>query len=128
MINRAPWISYVIITVLAAIDALVSIILIYPNNFAPVGIQGFTVMIQHLLGISVGYLYVFVNAPMLIAAFFVLKKSYSLKNLSIVFAEELGNISAKVQVSGYKPGQKFDKAVFTCPVRDYKDAEIIDLR
>ena len=24
--------------------------------------------------------------------------------------------------------QKFDKAVFTCPVRDYKDAEIIDLR
>ncbi len=54
--------------------------------------------------------------------------TYSLKNLSIVFAEELGNISAKVQVTGYKPGQKFDKAVFTCPVRDYKDAEIIDLR
>lgn len=86
MINRAPWISYVIITFLAAIDALVSIILIYPNNFAPVGIQGFTVMIQHLLGISVGYLYVFVNAPMLIAAFFVLKKSYSFKNLSYILS------------------------------------------
>jgi len=55
-------------------------------------------------------------------------KTYVLKTISIVFAEELGNISATVLVNEYNPDQKFDKKVFTCPVKDYKDAEIIDLR
>ena len=79
-----PWSVYLIIAFLAAADALASIILIYPNDFAPVGIQGFTAMIQHLFGISVGYIYSFVNAPMLIIAFFVLSKSYSFKNLNYI--------------------------------------------
>ena len=55
-------------------------------------------------------------------------QTYIFKNISIVFAEELGNISAILQVTGYTPDQKFDKKTFTCPVKDYKDAEIIDLR
>jgi hypothetical protein len=55
-------------------------------------------------------------------------KTYVLKTISIVFAEELGNNSATVLVNEYNPDQKFDKKVFTCPVKDYKDAEIIDLR
>ncbi len=55
-------------------------------------------------------------------------KTYLLKTISINFAEELGNISATVLVNEYNPGQKFDKKEFTCPVKDYKDAEIIDLR
>ncbi|MBR5158827.1 MAG: hypothetical protein IKW84_04505 [Bacteroidaceae bacterium] len=50
------------------------------------------------------------------------------KTLSITFAEELGNISARILVTDYKAGQTFDKKTFTCPVSDYKDAEIIDLR
>ena len=84
ILNRCPWLSYVIMIFLAAADAFVSIALIYPNDFAPVGIQGFTAMIQHLLGISVGYIYIFVNAPMLIIAFFVLNRGYSFKNLSYI--------------------------------------------
>ena len=50
------------------------------------------------------------------------------KTLSISFAEELGNISARILVTDYKAGQSFDKKTFTCPVSDYKDAEIVDLR
>ena len=84
LLNKFPWLAYVMITFLAAADALTSIILIYPNDFAPVGIQGFTAMIQHLLGISVGYIYIFVNAPMLIIAFFALNRGYSFKNLSYI--------------------------------------------
>lgn len=82
--NNRSWISYVIIGVLAIVDALVSIAFIYPNDFAPVGIIGFSTMIQHIFGISVGYLYILVNAPMLVLAFFVLNKSYSLKNLCYI--------------------------------------------
>ena len=55
-------------------------------------------------------------------------KTLVFKTVNIVFAEELGNISVKVDVTGYTPGQTFDKKTFTCPVQDYKDAEIIDLR
>jgi len=50
------------------------------------------------------------------------------KSLQVEFDEELGNISASVEIKEYKPGQKFDKETFTCPVKDFKDAEIIDLR
>ena len=84
LLNQRPWLTYLTLAVLAAIDALVSIILIYPNEFAPVGIQGFTTMIQYLMGISVGYVYIFINAPMLIIAFFVLNKSYSFKNFCYI--------------------------------------------
>lgn len=86
LLQKRPWLSYVFIMLLAAADAYISIALIYPNDFAPVGIQGFTAMIQHLLGISVGYIYSFVNAPMLVLAFFVLSKSYSYKNLSYIIS------------------------------------------
>lgn len=55
-------------------------------------------------------------------------KTYALKTISIVFDEELGNISTKIKVTDYTPNQIFDKKTFTCPVSDYKNAEIIDLR
>ena len=55
-------------------------------------------------------------------------KTNVFKAISIVFAEELGNITATVLVNEYLPDQKFDKTTFTCPVKDFKDAEIIDLR
>ena len=55
-------------------------------------------------------------------------KTYVFKTIDIAFAQELGNISAKVLVADYTPGQTFDNKTFTCPVSDYKDADIIDLR
>lgn len=84
--RQAPWLSYFLISLLATVDAAVSIVLIYPNDFAPVGIQGFAVMIQHLFGISVGYLYILINAPMLLLAFFLLRKSYSYKSLTYILS------------------------------------------
>ena len=50
------------------------------------------------------------------------------KSMQIEFDQELGDISATVQITGYNANQKYDKSTFTCPVRDYKDAEIVDLR
>lgn len=54
--------------------------------------------------------------------------TYVFSTISIVFAEDLGGLTATVRVKSYKPGQQFDKKTFTCPVKEYKDAEIIDLR
>ena len=54
--------------------------------------------------------------------------TYVIRNIQVVFDRELGGISASAKVTGYESGQKFDKSTFTCPVKEYKDAEIIDLR
>ena len=85
-LKKHAWVSYLLLATLAALDALVSIVFLYPNDFAPVGLQGFTTMIQYLFGISVGYIYSLVNAPMLIIAFFVLSRGYSFKNLSYILS------------------------------------------
>ncbi|MBQ9112700.1 MAG: YitT family protein [Clostridia bacterium] len=82
--NKYPWLSYVIISLMATADALFSIAFVYPNNFAPAGIHGLTTMVQHMLGISTGYTFLIVNVPMLIIAFFVLNRGYSVKNLCYV--------------------------------------------
>lgn len=54
--------------------------------------------------------------------------TYAVKSIQVQFDQELGNITASAKVTEYKSGQKYDKSTFTCPVKDYKDAEIIDLR
>lgn len=54
--------------------------------------------------------------------------AYTIQTIQVEFDRELGNITASAKVTEYKPGQKFDKSTFTCPVKDYKDAEIVDLR
>lgn len=54
--------------------------------------------------------------------------TYAFKTIRIVFADELGNISANVKITGYNPGQTFDKKTFICPVSQYDDVEVIDLR
>lgn len=51
-----------------------------------------------------------------------------IKSMQVEFDQQLGNVSTSINVTEYKPDQKFDKQTFTCPVKDYKDAEIIDLR
>ena len=54
--------------------------------------------------------------------------AFTLRTISVIFAEELGNLTVTANVKSYNPGCKFDKKTFTCPVKDYKDADIIDLR
>lgn len=95
LISKYPWLAYLFICLVAVADAIVSIVLLYPNDFAPVGIQGFVTMIQHMLGISVGYLYLFVNAPLLILAFFILTKGYSFKNLSYILTFSVSTVVAQ---------------------------------
>ena len=86
LLNKHPWLSYVFLFLLATVDAVASLALIYPNDFAPVGIQGFAVMIQEICNFSVGYTFFLVNAPMLLIAFFVLSRSYSYKNLCYILS------------------------------------------
>lgn len=55
-------------------------------------------------------------------------KTNIIRSAEILFSQELGGISVSAKVREYLPGQFFDKSTFICPIKDYKDADIIDLR
>lgn len=84
--NKFPPLTYILISLIAALDALVSVIFVYPNDFAPEGVYGLVTMAQYLLNFSAGYMFFIVNIPMVVAAFFVLDKRFAIKNfLYVIF-------------------------------------------
>lgn len=54
-------------------------IFVYPNEFAPTGIDGICTLIQYATGFSAGWLFIALNLPLLLVAFFVLNKGYAIK-------------------------------------------------
>ncbi|MBO7588452.1 MAG: hypothetical protein J6T18_03390 [Bacteroidaceae bacterium] len=54
--------------------------------------------------------------------------TYTLSGATVLFADDIGDIRADITVLEYTAGHKFDDKTFVCPVKDFKDADIIDLR
>jgi len=71
--------SYALMFVFAFITALNFKIFIFPNDFAPSGVDGILTMIQYLTGTNIGYLSLLVNVPFIIWGAFYLKPSYLIK-------------------------------------------------
>ncbi len=58
--------SYPLVAVYSFITALNFQIFIFPNNFAPSGVDGILTMIQKVSGINMGYFALLVNIPFII--------------------------------------------------------------
>ena len=80
------------ICVLAALSAVNYAIFIFPNQFAPAGLDGLCTMFQDVTGINIGYASFVINAPLLILACVKLDKDYAVKN--IVFILSFSAVSA----------------------------------
>lgn len=66
-----------LVTVVAAFLSAAGLwIFVYPSNFAPSGVDGISAMLQFLTKINAGLFSLAINAPLLIAAWFFLKKRY----------------------------------------------------
>lgn len=59
---------------------------VYPNTFAPAGLNGMATMVQYKLGFSVGYMNLLLNVPLCIAAWFILKRDYTVKTTLFIIA------------------------------------------
>jgi uncharacterized membrane-anchored protein YitT (DUF2179 family) len=59
---------------------------VFPNRFAPAGIDGLCTMVQDIFGISMGYLSFLVNLPLLILAYLFLKREFFVKTAVMVVA------------------------------------------
>lgn len=73
---RERWARYLLIIACAAAGALNYELFVFPNNFAPAGLNGFLTIIRHLTGFGFGYMNLILNIPLLIAASRALKKHF----------------------------------------------------
>lgn len=70
-------ILYVLITLIAsALSAFGLHIFVYPASFAPAGVDGIATMLQEITKLNAGYYSLIINIPLLIVAYFLLKKRY----------------------------------------------------
>ena len=84
--------SYPAIAALAFAAALNYVLFVFPNQFAPAGVDGICTMIQDVLHINIGYLSLILNVPLLIAAFLLLNREFAVKNLIFTLAFSLSSV------------------------------------
>lgn len=80
------YIELLLIAILAIASAFNYAIFIFPNRFAPAGIDGLCTMIQDITGISIGYFALLVNIPLLIVAWIKLDRDYAIKSSVFIIA------------------------------------------
>ena len=76
--------TYGVIMALAVVAAFNYEIFIFPNRFAPAGLNGICTMIQYLSGISIGYLSFLINVPLALAVYFLVSKPLAVRSLFYV--------------------------------------------
>ena len=76
--------SYGIVVCLAVVMGLSYELFVFPNAFAPAGINGLATMIQYVFHVSIGYLSLIINIPLILLAWRWVDRDFALKNLVFV--------------------------------------------
>ena len=84
--------EYFSVMILAVLAAISYAIFIFPNRFAPAGIDGIITMIQDITNVNIGYLSLIVNIPLIILAFFVLNRDFAIKSTIYIISFSVGSI------------------------------------
>lgn len=83
MKNRLKvFVSYGIVILVALMMALNYQLFVFPNKFAPAGLNGIFTMIQYLFDFKFSYTTIMINIPLAIAAFFINSKPRALRSLT----------------------------------------------
>ena len=82
--------TYFVIAAVAFLSAVNYEIFIFPNEFAPSGINGICTMIQYITGISVGYLSLVINIPLAIWCYIEVSKPVAMRSMVYVITFSLG--------------------------------------
>lgn len=84
--------SYLVIVGLALACALNYQLFVFPNRFAPAGLNGICTMIQYLFHISVGYMSLLINIPLALWAMLKVSKTMAARSMVYVLAFSLALI------------------------------------
>ena len=80
------FVSYTMVIAIAFMMALNYQLFVFPNSFAPAGLNGIFTMIQHLLGFKLSYTSILLNVPLALIVFFVIAKPFALRSLVYTLA------------------------------------------
>ena len=109
--------EFILIAILAAISAFNYAIFIFPNHFAPAGIDGICTMIQDLSGISIGYLSLMINIPLLIIAWRKLDLDYAIKSSVFIIAfSAVAAILSETDLSGFYYHTESSTSIVLAPI------------
>ena len=75
-------VSYAIVVLVAMVMAINYQLFVFPNKFAPAGLNGIFTMIQYLFNFKFSYTTIIINIPLAIAAFFINSKPRALRTLT----------------------------------------------
>ena len=76
--------TYIVVAGLAFLSALNYQLFVFPNNFAPAGLNGLCTMIQYVLGIKVSFMNMAINVPLAILIFFRVSKVIASRSMVFV--------------------------------------------
>ncbi len=82
--------TYGIIAVIALAASVNYELFVFPNQFAPSGLNGICTMIQHVSGISVGYLSLLINVPLALWVYFTVSKPIAMRSMVYVVTFSIG--------------------------------------
>lgn len=98
---KKAW-TYLVIAAVALVASVNYELFVFPNQFAPSGINGICTMIQYITGISVGYLSLLVNIPLAIWCYIEVSKPMAVRSMVYVITFSLGLlILDKVDLSAF---------------------------
>ena len=86
---KKAW-TYLVIALIALIASVNYELFVFPNQFAPSGVNGICTMIQYVTGISVGYLSLLINVPLAIWCYIEVSKPIALRSMVYVITFSLG--------------------------------------
>ncbi len=86
---KKAW-TYLVIAAMALAAAVNYELFVFPNQFAPSGLNGICTMIQHITGISVGYLSLLINVPLAIWCYMEVSKPVALRSMVYVLVFSFG--------------------------------------
>ena len=76
--------TYLVIIVIGFVGAMNYELFVFPNQFAPSGVNGICTIIQHVFGISVGSLSLLINIPLAALCYFKCSKPIALRSMVYV--------------------------------------------
>lgn len=82
--------TYLTVMAVAFGASLIYELFVFPNRFAPSGLNGICTMIQYLSGVSVGYLSLLINIPLAALVFFRVSKPLAVRSMLYVLVFSLG--------------------------------------
>ena len=86
---RMVW-TYFVIALVALAAALNYELFVFPNAFAPSGLNGICTMIQYISGISVGYMSLLINVPLALIVYFKVSKPMAVRSMVYVVVFSVG--------------------------------------